>query len=37
MADLLTNGRPRDLSAFSVARFSDALASAPRGGSDGLP
>jgi glycine oxidase len=36
MADLLTSGRPRDLSAFSLARFSESLEPAPRGGSDGL-
>ena len=37
MADLLTSGRPRDLSAFALARFSESLAPAPRGGSDGFP
>ncbi len=37
MADLLTNGHPRDLSAFSVARFSESLASEPLGRPDGLP
>jgi glycine oxidase len=37
MADLLTSGHPRDLSAFSLARFSESLVPAPRGGSDGFP
>ena len=36
MADLLSSGRSRDLSAFSLARFSESLAPAPPGGSDGF-
>ncbi|HEY2796783.1 MAG TPA: glycine oxidase ThiO [Thermoanaerobaculia bacterium] len=35
MAELLTNGHTRDLSAFSVARFSESLAAAPSGRTDG--
>jgi glycine oxidase len=37
MADLLTSGRSRDLSAFSLARFSESLAPVPTSGSDAFP
>jgi glycine oxidase len=36
MADLLTNGRPRDLSTFSVGRFTESLAAVDLDGPDAL-